>query len=89
MLHDVAHSLAPIIWGGIAVTMIALRHRRKMAEIAATRTAPAPGADHESEVARLRDRVRVLERIATDGAADERRHDSSQSLAARIEALRD
>lgn len=88
MLRDITHAVAPFIWAGIAIVMLYLRHQRKMAEI----NAPHPQAEvealtsaHAREVAQLRDRVRVLERIATDDA----RHDSASALAARIDALKD
>lgn len=68
--------LAPFIMGGIAIWT---RHQRKMAElqIKATAEKAAQYASHSRE---LEERVRVLERIITDGGYD---------TALQIEALRD
>jgi len=79
MLHDLLHALAPLMWTGVAITFLVLRHRRRMAEIAYGQP-PAPAAS-QRELEELRERIRVLERIATDGRA-------SRDLAAEIEALR-
>lgn len=95
MLHDLLHSIAPLMWAGIAITAIILRHRRKMAAIpyqdiratdAPTRTyahTHAPGMEREME--QLRERIRVLERIATSSSLEGR---SADQLSAEIEALR-
>lgn len=68
--------LAPFILGGI---FIWTRHQRRMAElqIQATAEKAAQYASHSKE---LEERVRVLERIITDGGYD---------TALQIEALRD
>ena len=55
---------------------------RRQRHTPASSASAAPGSDLEREVARLRQRVEVLERLATDRA---RGHD----LAREIEALRD
>jgi hypothetical protein len=90
MLREITHALAPFIWGGVILVMVWLRHKRKMAEIAAERHDGAPRGEplasaQAEELARLRERVRVLERIATDAE----RPGSPQSLAAQIDALKD
>ncbi|MFT4057376.1 MAG: hypothetical protein QM681_22930 [Novosphingobium sp.] len=68
--------LAPFIMGGLAIWT---KHQRKMAElqIEATAEKAAQYASHSRE---LEERVRVLERIITDGGYD---------TALQIEALRD
>lgn len=83
MLHDVLHSLAPVMWTGIAITAIVLRHRRKMASIRHDDPRPATAAD--AEIAQLHERIRVLERIATSSSLEGR---SAERLSAEIEALR-
>lgn len=84
MLHDFIHSLAPLMWTGIVITAIVLRHRRKMAAIyyGEDRQEPTP----TREVEELRERIRVLERIATSSSLE---HRSADKLSAEIEALRD
>ncbi len=68
--------LAPFIMGGLAIWT---KHQRKLAElqIEATAEKAAQYASHSRE---LEERVRVLERIITDGGYD---------TALQIEALRD
>ncbi|AXB75830.1 hypothetical protein V474_22590 [Novosphingobium barchaimii LL02] len=68
--------LAPFIMGGFAIWT---KHQRKLAElqIEATAEKAAQYASHSRE---LEERVRVLERIITDGGYD---------TALQIEALRD
>jgi hypothetical protein len=68
--------LAPFIMGGFAIWT---KHQRKLAElqIEATAEKAAQYASHSRE---LEERVRVLERIITDGGFD---------TALQIEALRD
>lgn len=83
MLHDFIHSLAPLMWTGIAMTAIVLRHRRKMAAMAYGEDRPAAP---DAEVEALRERIRVLERIATSSSLEGR---SAERLSAEIEALRD
>jgi hypothetical protein len=94
MLSEITHAAVPIVWAGVGLAALYLRHLRQLAQINAGRSAPtgeidaltnAPDSAHSREVAQLRDRVRVLERIATDAA----RHDSSHTLAAQIDALKD
>ena len=73
-----------LIWVLIPICAIVLRHRRKMAEMAwrsGQPQAPAQPDPRDRELAELRERVRVLERIATDS---HRTHD----LAEEIEKLR-
>jgi len=82
MLHDLVHAMAPLLWVGVSITFVVLRHRRRMAEI--THAQP-PAQDHIREVEDLRERIRVLERIATASSLEGR---SSTHLAAEIEALR-
>lgn len=91
MINGIIHALTPIVWAGVILVMFYFRHQRKLAEIAAGRGDNRPDEidalnnAHAREVQQLRDRVRVLERIATDAE----RHDSSQSLARQIDALKD
>ncbi|MBB3955207.1 hypothetical protein [Novosphingobium sediminicola] len=85
MLHDFIHSLAPLMWTGIILTAIVLRHRRKMAAMSYGETRPAARAQ-DAEVEALRERIRVLERIATSSSLEGR---SAEHLSAEIEALRD
>lgn len=77
-MFDVA-LLIPIIALMIPIVAIWTRHQRKMAEIqvAATAEKAAQYASHSRE---LEERVRVLERIITDGGYD---------TALQIDALRD
>lgn len=82
--------LIPIIALAIPVVAITSRHKRQMAEIEVRRleaeaalggkTAGTP--EQHRELEDLRERVKVLERIATDERAPRR-------LAAEIESLRD
>jgi hypothetical protein len=65
----------------VGIVWIKSRARLEEKRIAArAQTAPRPDPQHEARVAELEDRVRVLERIVTDGGYD---------LASKIEALRD
>lgn len=66
---------------GIGADMLKrwLKHREKMADALSARTAEK-AAQYAAHVERLEQRVRVLERIATDRGAD---------LAAEIEGLRE
>lgn len=68
--------LAPFIIGGIAIWT---RHQHKMAELQLKATAEM-AAQYASGSRELEERVRVLERIITDGGYD---------TALQIEALRD
>ncbi|SFG14277.1 hypothetical protein SAMN05518801_10864 [Novosphingobium sp. CF614] len=68
--------LAPFIIGGFAIWT---RHQRRMAELHAQATAEK-AAQYASHSRELEERVRVLERIITDGGYD---------TALQIEALRD
>lgn len=75
--------LIPIFALSIPIVAIWTTHQRKMAEMGALQQ-PADGGRENAQLAgrvkELEDRVRVLERIATD---------SGPSLAAQIDALRD
>lgn len=90
-MNSIIHALTPIVWAGVILVMVYFRHQRKLAEINARRGADRPDeidaltSAHAREVQQLRERVRVLERIATDAE----RHDSSASLARQIDALKD
>jgi uncharacterized protein with GYD domain len=68
--------LAPFILGGVVIWT---RHQRKMAEMGMNTTAEK-AAQYAANNAELEQRVRVLERIVTDGGYD---------TALQIEALRD
>lgn len=68
--------LAPFMLGGLAVWT---KHQRKMAELQMEATAEK-AAQYASNARELEERVRVLERIITDGGFD---------TALQIEALRD
>ena len=68
--------LAPFMIAGLAIWT---RHSRRMAEIQANATAER-AAQYATQNQALEDRVRVLERIVTDGGYD---------VALQIEALRD
>ena len=76
-------ALIPIAALMIPIVAIWTRHQRKIAEINVRTTAEATAekaAQYSSQVQALEDRVRVLERIVTDGGYD---------VATQIEALRD
>ena len=68
--------LAPFIIGGFAIWT---RHQQKIAELQLQATAEK-AAQYATSNKELEDRVRVLERIVTDGGYD---------VATQIEALRD
>lgn len=73
----------PIIALCIPMVAIWAKHKQKIAEMQIGTTASATAekaAQYASQVAQLEDRVRVLERIVTDGG---------YNVAAQIEALRD
>ena len=77
--------LMGIIMGvSIPITAIKLKHREKIEQmrLAAAASNRDRGSDirHDARIEELEDRVRVLERIVTDGGYD---------LASKIEALRD
>lgn len=72
--------LAPFLIGGFAIWT---KHQQKIAEMQVRSTASdtaEKAAQYASHVAELESRVRVLERIVTDGGYD---------VATQIEALRD
>ncbi|MBT0669804.1 hypothetical protein HT136_15660 [Novosphingobium profundi] len=71
--------LIPIVALSIPIVVIWTRHQRKMAEIQVDTTAEK-AALYANNNAQLEERVRVLERIITDGGYD---------TALQIEALRD
>lgn len=73
----------PIIALSIPIVAIWTKHRQKIAEMHINATADQTAekaAQYASHVKELEDRVRVLERIVTDGG---------YNVAAQIEALRD
>jgi hypothetical protein len=74
----------PILIFMIPIIAIWTKHQQRMAELGAAPAAPgAPDsrlADQAAQIRALEDRVRVLERIVTDG---------NYGIAAEIEALRD
>jgi hypothetical protein len=75
--------MIPIIGVSIPVVAIWAKHQQKMAELKMDATADATAekaAQYASQVAKLEDRVAVLERIVTDRGYD---------IATQIEALRD
>ena len=75
--------LIPILALTIPIVAIWTRHQQKLAEMNVRTTAESTAeraAQYASRVQSLEDRVRVLERIVTDGGYD---------VATQIEALRD
>lgn len=75
--------LIPIFALTIPIVAIWTRHQQKLAEMNVKTTAESTAeraAQYASKVQSLEDRVRVLERIVTDGGYD---------VATQIEALRD
>ena len=90
MLHDILHFLTPFMWASFGLVWWGLARKRKAARLE-TQLALLQAAQHQPpaglpteqmrELEALRERVKVLERIAT-----EERH--SRKLADDIEALR-
>lgn len=75
--------LIPMLGISIPIVLIWTKHRQKIAEMQVDTTAQATAekaAQYTSQVAKLEDRVQVLERIVTDRGYD---------IATQIEALRD
>lgn len=75
--------LIPFMWVGIALVGKQLRHRQRMEELRLMSQQGQGSAQSDSdreEIKALRERVKVLERIATD---------KSTRLADEIESLRD
>jgi hypothetical protein len=75
--------MIPIIALMIPIVALWTRHQQKMAEMNVKSTAESTAeraAQYASQVTQLEDRVRVLERIVTDGG---------YNVATQIEALRD
>lgn len=82
-MEDIMALLIPIIALSIPIVAIWTKHRTKIAELQIGATADATAekaAQYASNIQQLENRVRVLERIVTDGGYD---------VAAQIEALRD
>ncbi|MCL6252213.1 hypothetical protein M3P36_14305 [Altererythrobacter sp. KTW20L] len=82
-MFEISPLLIPIFALAIPIVAIWTTHQRKMAEMRAhlgSSDNESPNAELAGRVKELEDRVRVLERIATD---------SGPSLAAQIDALRD
>lgn len=77
-MFDIAE-LIPMVVLSIPIMIIWTRHQRKMAELQVSATAEK-AAQYAASNAELEERVRVLERIMTDGGYD---------TALQIEALRD
>ena len=79
------HELIPLGFAAIPIVAIVTRHRRRMTELQLIHRTDALESDQAISQARriadLEDRIRVLERIVTDGR-------QAQSIAAEIEALR-
>ena len=86
MAHDLIGLLVPvsvpILGMGIAYLAIWTKHQRRLAEMHLMAAPQRPDGETQRRLDALEERLRVLERIATDG-----RH--SGTLAAEIEALRD
>jgi hypothetical protein len=75
--------MIPIFALSIPIVAIWTKHQQRLAELQVRNTATDTAeraAQYASQVQRLEDRVRVLERIVTDGG---------YNVAAQIEALRD
>ena len=83
--------MPPIEYFGVMIPILGIMlgffgfwasHKQQMAklEVEAAKAAAGNGGEQACEIKELRDRVRVLERIVTDGGYD---------LATQIEALRD
>ena len=75
--------MIPIIALSIPIVAIWTKHQQKIAEMQVSKTAEhtaEKAAQYASKMQALEDRVRVLERIVTDGGYD---------VATQIEALRD
>jgi hypothetical protein len=75
--------LIPILALSIPIVALWTRHQQKLAEMNVKTTAESTAeraAQYASQVTQLEDRVRVLERIVTDGG---------YNVATQIEALRD
>lgn len=97
------HLWSPFVWVLFAFVVVALRHRRRMEAMRlglrdsgrrfGRRFEPAIDADpslnaaDRKELEDLRERVKVLERIATDANTQDAR--TTRQLAEEIEALRD
>ena len=91
--------LTPLLWCAIFFVAIRLRHRRKMealrlraprdgyAQAAPSSRYNSSSSDERRALEALRERVKVLERIATDGHSTDAR--KTHDLAQEIEALRD
>lgn len=72
--------LVPIVAMGIPISAIWAKHRTRIAELNLRGNAGA-AAETTAQIARLEERVRVLERIVTDGG-------KTRELADEIERLR-
>jgi len=81
-MHDLG-ILVPIFALMIPITAIWTKHQRKLAEMGIKSTAEESAekaAQYASRITEMEDRIRVLERIVTDGG---------YNVASQIEALRD
>jgi hypothetical protein len=82
-MEDIIVLLIPILALSIPIIAIWTKHQQKIAEMQIGSTAQhtaEKAAQYASQVQALEDRVRVLERIVTDGG---------YNVASQIEALRD
>ncbi len=82
-MEGVLALLIPIVALSIPIVAIWTKHQQRIAEMQVSTTAEKTAekaAQYASQVAQLEDRVRVLERIVTDGG---------YNVATQIEALRD
>ena len=89
-MHGSFHAIFwPLFWIGIWGVVAMARHRRRTAELAllVQTAAPTYSAPDPRELTDLRERVRVLERIATDANSFDARN--ARAISAEIDALRD
>ena len=82
MDHGTLALLVPLMALSIPFFAIWTRHQRRLAEMHLMSAPQGPDTETQRRIGAIEERLRVLERIATDG-----RH--SNTLAAEIEALRD
>ena len=78
-MEDLIPIVAIVMTFGLPMLVIWTRHQKSMAQLSIEATAEK-AAQYAASNKELEDRVRVLERIVTDGSYD---------LASKIEALRD
>ena len=78
---EAVFALIPLLALSIPIVAIWTKHQRRMAEIAHMQTPGRGEAELRAEIADLRERIKVLERIVTDGRR-------TRELADEIENLR-